>query len=75
MCLLTWRHCKSALAITCSAPLEGFNTEPVKENRSFIVGEPYTYSCKVGYASDDNLTVICQDDGTWSAYAPICEGL
>ena len=65
------------IAITCSAPLPGENTvdlpNDVTDGLSYL--ESYTYSCREGYTTTDELCTVCQPDGSLSlATPPRCAG-
>ena len=74
------KECKSVhlfTAITCPAPSSGENTvdlpDDVLDGLSYL--EPYTYSCKEGYTTTDELCTICQPDGSLSTNVPpVCKG-
>ena len=58
--------------ITCP-PLD----DPVGGNvkmDGYRVGNMATYTCVLGYKLDGPATRICTDTGTWSDYAPKCDG-
>ena len=57
--------------VTCPPPENGTNTEPVPE---FQDGIPYpgsyTYSCKEGYVTSDELCTVCLLNGNLSLTSP-----
>ena len=59
-------------AITCPAPSPGENTvdlpDDVSDGLSYL--ESYTYSCKEGYNTTDELCTVCQPDGGLSLTKP-----
>ena len=68
-------HCFTE--ITCSAPSPGENTvdlpDDVLDGLSYL--QSYTYSCKEGFNTTDDLCTVCQPDGTLSlTNAPVCKG-
>ena len=60
------------LAITCPTPSSGVNTVDLSSDAldglSYL--ESYTYSCIEGYTTTDELTTVCQPDGSLSVSTP-----
>ena len=65
------------VAISCPAPVGGNNTVdiPADVADGLLYQEIYTYSCKDGYNTSDELSTVCQPDGTLSLSSPpACAG-
>ena len=58
----------------CGVPPNGVKTDPIPANISKYYLDRYTYSCQEGYATDDDLCVVCDSDGIWYPNAPNCTG-
>ena len=59
----------------CPKPGEGTNTGLVADDGGpYPAGDVYTYTCNSGYISVEYITIICEDDGTWSRVPPTCSG-
>ena len=59
----------------CNAPSAGVNTEPVDSSNYIPAERVYIYSCMVGYETEDSLSTVCTDNGTWSSPPPNCTGI
>ena len=62
-------------ANVCPPPENGTNTKPVPEELSYglVYPEMYTYSCKEGYVTSDELSTICLLNGNLSlSTPPVC---
>ena len=64
------------LAISCAAPGQGIGTLDIPTELSLGLSylESYTYSCKKGYTTSDELCTVCQPDGSLSTPPPNCTG-
>ena len=57
--------------VMCPQPENGTNTEPVPEFQGGIeYPGSYTYSCKEGYVTSDELCTICLLNGSLSLTTP-----
>ena len=70
-------HVSVFAEIICPPPSPGENTvdlpDDVSDGLSYL--EPYTYTCKKGSATTDELFTLCQPDGSLSlATPPNCTG-
>ena len=63
------------LVIVCKLPPDGTNILPVDLGTSVSSGDEFTYTCKEGYVTNDDLTIRCNPDGLWSSSPPICTGM
>lgn len=52
--------------INCGKPLDGTNTYLVPDDLVLYSLDTYTYSCKEGYTTDDEMCTVCLPDGTLS---------
>ena len=57
------------LEIICPGPQPGTNTVEVPET-DLKYQELYTYSCKDGYNTSDEISTVCQSDGSLSLNSP-----
>ena len=65
----------SLVAITCPAPEEGTNTEPIPADAVMEYMDVYIYDCLPGYSSADRMSSICTPDGVLSMVnTPVCNG-
>ena len=61
--------------VICPPPENGTNTEPIPEELQGGILYPgsYTYSCKEGYMTPDELCTVCLLNGSLSlATPPVC---
>ena len=61
--------------VMCSSPENGTNTEPIPDDLQGGIPYPgsYTYSCKEGYMTSDELCTVCLLNGNLSlATPPVC---
>ena len=63
--IYTINHCSIRTGITCDGPENGTNTMDVPTG-SLDYLQSYTYSCKKGYKTDDQLYTFCQPNGMLS---------
>ena len=63
------------LGTLCYAPIAGVNTAPVDSSNYIPAETVYNYTCMVGYETEDSLSTVCTDNGTWSLPPPNCTGI
>ena len=69
-----WDLFCNILEIFCSPPQPGTNTVEVP-GTNLKYQEIYTYSCKDGYNTSDEISTVCQSDGSLSVNnPPSCSG-
>ena len=59
--------------ITCSAPAEGNNTNPIPDDikqNGMIYLQQYVYTCLEGYYTTDDVYTICKPDSFLSLTTP-----
>ena len=59
--------------VFCDSPGNGSNTLTV-DNFIVPLGGQFSYECKSGHKTKDNLTVECTENGAWTAPPPNCTG-
>ena len=59
--------------VFCDPPGNGSNTLTVDKPKAPL-GELFSYKCKSGHKTKDNLTVECTENGAWTAPPPNCTG-
>ena len=58
----------------CPAPLDGNKTLPADPDKSFEIGENYTYVCEENLVPIGNTVSTCLPNNEWSLPSPTCTG-
>ena len=62
----------SFIVVDCGTPKNGTNTEPVNSSLSILYEQTYNYTCQGGYSTEDEVSVTCMANWTWSSSPPHC---
>ena len=69
------------IAVNCSHPGDGENTDQSSRQDQYPVGFNFTYDCQLGFRPVDSgldeggsLTLECLANQTWSTTPLVCEG-
>ncbi|XP_074641425.1 sushi, von Willebrand factor type A, EGF and pentraxin domain-containing protein 1-like [Tubulanus polymorphus] len=62
-----------ACSVTCTVPFVANSMNSHAEGSPVFPGDELMFTCAHGYTSDDQLSMTCQIDGSWSSLTPRCK--